>query len=266
MQLIAVDIGNSAIKVSVHDDIKSARWCDQYQFRDDEAFQLDLPSLPAFWCICSVNNRRWQQLEKWIATRRPHDHVRKLTPEDVPLPSRVVSRRQTGVDRLLGAWMATRLCEQGPVVLVDAGTAVTVDFVDMEGVFAGGVIFPGASTALKQLSSATDALPDLSAPEHLKRLGDLNRHAVGTDTESAILIGVYQAQIAAMTHSVDRILATVPARCPVYATGGGVMLLERYLPNNWKVVPDLVLRGAQELGCQLASETGVLPPTPESTQ
>ncbi len=266
MQLIAVDIGNSAIKVSVHDDIKSARWCDQYQFRGDEAFQLDLPSAPAFWSICSVNNQRWQRLEKWIASRRPHDIVRHLTPEDVPIPSRVVSRRQTGVDRLLGAWMATRLCEHGPVIVVDAGTAVTVDLVDLEGVFAGGVIFPGASTALRQLSVATDALPDLSAPECLKRLGDLNRHAVGADTESAILIGVYQAQLAAMTRAVDRILETLPTKCPVYATGGGVMLLERYLPVNWKVVPDLVLRGAQQLGCQLAPAANASPSTPESTQ
>ena len=41
MQLIAVDIGNTAIKVAVQAEANNGRWCDQYVYRNSDPIQLD---------------------------------------------------------------------------------------------------------------------------------------------------------------------------------------------------------------------------------
>ena len=68
----------------------------------------------------------------------------------------------TGVDRLLNAAAAYATLKQACVV-VDAGTAVTVDFVDGHGTFHGGAIAPGARLQIDALHRGTDALPDVQA-------------------------------------------------------------------------------------------------------
>ena len=253
MQLIAVDIGNSSTKIAVQDldEDRDVRWYDQFTYRGDDQIDLQLTEVPAFWSICSVSTSRLATLESRIQSNRPKDRVHKIADSDVPLDSNIDSRSGAGRDRLVAAWMASQLAD-GPVVVVDAGTAVTIDFVDSEKVFQGGVIFPGAAACLKQISESAPALPDLSQREFAESLNEVLNSRLGKSTEPAIIGGVYQSQIAAITKIATDM--TGESKCEIYATGGGVDDIQNHLPEHWNFVPDLVLRGAKSIGQRMMAE------------
>ncbi len=264
MHLVAVDIGNSSIKVAVEPlpgaepafiATPNDRWIMESVIRHDEPLHLELSSDPAFWSICSVNRQRLKMLENWIAGNRPADQIHIIAESEIELQSNIESRAQTGIDRLMAAWMAVQLNDgRGPVIVVDAGTAVTIDLVDGQTVFQGGVIFPGASATLKSLSESTDALPDLSERKYLKFLKS-PAEVVGKSTYSAIVRGVYQSQIGGIKHLVNKLRRTVKRDVAIYATGGGMFDLQGELPEDWNFVNDLVLRGATTIGQKLAAES-----------
>ncbi len=252
MQLIAVDIGNSSIKIAVERSQTDQRWSTISIIRESEPFELDLTVEPAFWSVCSVNQSRDTEFADWIAANRPNDKWHLITDSDVELKSNVESRSQVGRDRLVAAWMAIQLNDgSGPVAVIDAGTAVTVDLVDSNGRFQGGAIFPGAVTTLRNLSDSTDALPDLSNRKYLELLGNVNGEVLGKSTFTAIVKGVHQCQIGGIKHIVDQYQERISETLEVYATGGGITDLQAGLPGSWNIVPDLVLRGAKLIGRKL---------------
>jgi type III pantothenate kinase len=252
MQLIAVDIGNTAIKVAVQAEANNGRWCDQYVYRNSDPIQLDLPLEPAFWSICSVNSASLERLKRWIFDHRPGDRIHLISESDITIRTNVEFRSHVGCDRLIGAWMALNLTDgEGPLVLIDAGTTVTIDRVNEFGVFEGGLIFPGATASLYQMFQTADALPNLSGPDGLAKIGNFERPSVGQDTEQAMLLGVYKAQLTSMTCLAGALADSFDQDCHIYATGGGILALEKHLPRQWKIVPDLVLRGVRMIGAEL---------------
>lgn len=128
----------------------------------------------------------------------------------LPLPVAAESLAATaGIDRL----MVARAALPGPAVVVDAGTAVTVDVVDGEGVFQGGFIAPGPSAALAGLLRAAPALPELRCePQPLRP---------GRETSSALGAGTWGLVVGGVDRLVEACLASLPAG-PVrlLATGG----------------------------------------------
>ena len=260
MQLIAADIGNSSTKVAVNNVSDDKRWCMQSVFRGDEpiAFDADASGMsqqPAFWSVSSVNKQRESKLKQWVEKHRPNDQFHTLAESDIPLESDVESRTQLGRDRLLAAWTAVELNDRsGPVVVVDAGTAVTIDLVSSDLVFQGGHIFPGAESNFRFLAQSTDALPDLSSNKRTNQFGDLAFGAVGKSTNEAILQGVYQSQIGAVIGIVNAMSRRHKIEPVVYSTGGGIADISDALPNEWIHVPDLVLIGAKMIGQQLVDD------------
>lgn len=263
MQLIAVDIGNSSTKIAVEQPGDEERWCLKSIIRGDEPIVLDsivAQSGPAFWSASSVNRQRQERLEHWISEHRPDDRFHAITPGEVSLKSNVESREQLGRDRLIAAWMAAQLNDQtGPLIVIDAGTAVTIDVVDRELVFQGGLIFAGAESNFRQLAAGTAALPDLSGQYSQPSISRIDDRSIGKSTFDAIRGGVLHSQIEAIRGIVDRLTKTMVqngdgASPEVYATGGGLQEITSCLPDEWNFVPDLVLRGARAIGSALLSE------------
>jgi type III pantothenate kinase len=274
MQLVAADIGNSSIKLAVEHAAQDRRWSMETVIRGDDPIHLDAQLLgnsladddqPALWCVSSVNRARHERLAKWVASHRPHDTFHLITAEEVPLETRVASRQRLGRDRLLAAWEAVQLNQpddsddSGPLIVIDAGTAVTIDWVDEQTVFRGGLIFPGARSMLRGLALQTDALPNLDHLDNLHNLADTERPATqstahhclapyGSSTESAITLGVLQTQIQTMRGVVSQLADQSLHNPTVFVTGGGIEELLPLLPESWQFVPDLVLTAALEIG------------------
>jgi type III pantothenate kinase len=155
---------------------------------------------------------------------------------DLELPIGVLteSPAETGVDRVLN--IAAAFEQMGSAcVVVDAGTAVTVDFCNDNGDFLGGAIAPGASAMLQAMHEKTAALPKvgLAAPSG----------AIGTSTTEAMRQGVYHA-IRGMVRELVENYATELGRWPdVIATGGDAELLFSGWELIHAVAPDLTLYG-----------------------
>ena len=253
MQLIAVDIGNSSTKIAVDHAGDDDRWSSQQVLRGDEQLGRDSldcdNSTSCFWSVSSVNQERLGHLADWVRQNRPADTFHPISADDVELETNVESREQLGRDRLIAAWMAVELDDQsGPLIVVDAGTAVTIDYVDADEVFQGGVIYPGAESNFRQLAQHTDALPDLSRSNRKCPTAD---DMIGKSTMDAILKGVFHSQAWAIRGIVERLTPHAGQATPVYVTGGGIADLMDFFPDAWNDVPDLVLRGAKEIGKKL---------------
>ena len=89
-------------------------------------------------------------LADWAKQSGEDCPIRQLTYRDVPLTIRVDEPARVGIDRLLAALAADRLRQRDrAAIVVDLGTAITVDLVDADGAFAGGAILPGIATSAR---------------------------------------------------------------------------------------------------------------------
>ena len=142
----------------------------------------------------------------------------------------------TGQDRLLVALGAFDGLKQACVV-IDAGTAITVDVVDGTGVFHGGAIAPGTQLMLDALAERTAALPVLEATP--PAAGD----PYGKTTPDAMRTGVYAAARGLVRVMLDEYAESYGAYPSVIATGGGAASLFDGEPLVDRIVPHLVLSG-----------------------
>lgn len=160
-----------------------------------------------------------------------------------PLRVRYDPPDELGVDRWVAALAAH--AAYGAAVVVDCGTAVTVDLVDGEGTFLGGAIAPGLPALQAGLGAKAPALPppDLEA-------GALS--APATDTRAAVTLGVLVGFAGSVERLVEHQLAATGIRgaCALVATGGDAPILLRHARLTFRHVPDLVHRG---LECLFAS-------------
>jgi len=142
----------------------------------------------------------------------------------------------TGEDRLLNAAAAFDAARQA-VAVIDAGTAITVDFVDGEGTFQGGAIAPGARMMLRALHEQTAQLPqvDLAWPD--------DEEPFAKTTEQAMLNGVCYGARGMVRMITERFAERYGAYPLVVATGGDAELLFRGDEFVERIVPNLTLRG-----------------------
>jgi len=200
------------------------------------------------------------RLTDWVGTARLQGAALcSVVPQATPLAQRALMRRwrlvalelthrtviglginypkpeTIGPDRLANA-LAARHCFGAPVVAADFGTATTVDVVNRQGDFIGGVIAPGLAALADYLHDKTALLPRVK----LRQV----RRAIGRSTREAILIGVvrgYRGLVRELLKEVKRELGC--QRVPVVATGGCARLVAAGLPEIKAVVPELTLTG-----------------------
>jgi type III pantothenate kinase len=171
------------------------------------------------------------------------DHVGERFDQDalivgktIPLPIdvAVTDAKALGVDRACAAAAAYDTLGTA-CVIVDFGSAVTVDLVDDEGTFLGGAILPGAAMQLAALHGHTAALPVV--PVEVPPL------PYGRDTAEAMQAGVCYGIAGAVRQLVEG-YATYLNRWPqVVATGGDLELLAPHCGYLDSLVQHLVLRG-----------------------
>ncbi|MEM1011645.1 MAG: type III pantothenate kinase [Planctomycetota bacterium] len=132
---------------------------------------------------------------------------------DVDLPIAVATDEpdRTGVDRVLNVAAAYEQLKKACVV-VDAGTAITVDFCDDQGTFLGGCIAPGASLMAKALHQVAPQLPEVRP--------SFSADSYGKSTETAVNAGIVQALRGLVRESVERHAMTQAVWPEVIATGG----------------------------------------------
>jgi type III pantothenate kinase len=155
----------------------------------------------------------------------------------LPMIRLEVDEPQTvGADRMINTLAASRLFGVDTIV-VDFGTATTLDCITRDGRFLGGIIAPGVRTAGENLvrKAAKLSSTDLVPPEH----------AIGKRTDDCIRAGIVFGAADSVDGLVRRIKAEWPTRDvpKVVATGGMAALIAKYSSEIEEVHPDLTLQG-----------------------
>lgn len=232
---LAADLGNSSVKLGLVEDgrvrrVERLAWWEG----DPPAAPDGFPAAPERVAYASVRPSREAAFERFVRERFGRPALRFGRDFPCPLEVRCARPGSVGADRLANAVAAWARHPRGALVL-DLGTAFTIDVVGPDGAFLGGAIGPGARTALEALQRATDQLPRVDPA--------LPGRAVGRDTEEAIRSGVVLGLAGALEALVARIRRELPFEPAVLATGGDARLLQSELPSVEEVVPDLTLEG-----------------------
>jgi type III pantothenate kinase len=195
-------------------------------------------SQPVRWAVSGVHPARRDGLIEWLKKRGDQvlliDDYRQL-----PLEILVSNPERVGIDRLLNAVAAKIGARRfDAVIIIDAGSAVTVDLLDDTGAFRGGAILPGFRLMGQALHDHTALLP-------LIEFREPNPSLPGTNTEAAIKAGIYWA-IAGGVKALIRQLTTCARsrRHPeVYLTGGDAGLIFPVMEPGYEHIPHLTLEG-----------------------
>jgi type III pantothenate kinase len=141
-----------------------------------------------------------------------------------------------GADRAVNA-IAAHALHEGDLIVIDFGTATTVDWIDYRGSYKGGIIAPGINLSLDALVAAAAKLPRIAIE------APADPTVIGRDTVSQMQIGIYWGYIAMIEGLVERMRAEIGRPVTVVATGGLAVLFEKRTPIFDVIEPDLTIRG-----------------------
>lgn len=213
---VAIDIGNSAVKWSIRRpgedatplrrvSIISGDWPGEI-LRDVLPLQSTAGdgggAHDVQWRIATVNSPAGEQLITALSRVVAARNIQPITWQHVPMTPRVRFPARLGIDRLLAGWMATRIHPGCRVIVVDAGSAITVDVAGPDQTFYGGVILPGLSLQFESLGRRTDALPLLDLSDVAAESSGLMIPA--SDTISAIRSGILVGTAGAIDRLIGR--------------------------------------------------------------
>jgi len=261
---LAVDVGNSHIKVGLFEMTAYSRTTSEKIAPKPE--HLNMPGLPRCVNFRSVPLKRpvpWDELfddqstgssSKGVivgSNQRGVDQVVSDWPnwlqkpvvirnsESFPITVGVDEPQRVGLDRLLNAVAADNVRRPAEeAIIVDCGTATTVDLVSSSGVFCGGAILPGFTLCARALNQYTEVLPLISMNELFDLPPSEDCHtALGTNTQAAIMSGVFWGQVGAVRELINRLPdhrksnGGNEAPPKILLTGGGSRLLIPYFAN-----------------------------------
>ena len=222
------------------------RWCN---LEDSQAFDWLVTQFSSFanetMLVSCVQRRALEQLKTSLKSNQLRTDIKEVSHLDIPMTIDVEAPEKTGVDRLLAAFTGYRYINESasttsPAIVIQAGTAVTVDFVDASGIFRGGSIMPGLGLSLQLLAAGTDQLPWLG-----NHVVDVRPTLPGKNTVQAISAGVNAALVGGASHLVERYRRenSMNADIKVIVSGGDGRLLLPHISPPVEFLDQVVLRG-----------------------
>jgi type III pantothenate kinase len=144
--------------------------------------------------------------------------------------------KSLGADRAVNA-IGAHAKYPGDLIVVDFGTATTIDAIDFNGAYKGGIIAPGLNLSLDALVGNTAKLPRIAIAR------PASESVIGTNTEDQMLIGIYWGYVAMMEGLIARMREQIGRPARVVATGGLAVLFNGHPGLFDEVDPDLTLDG-----------------------
>jgi type III pantothenate kinase len=221
--LLTVDIGNTNIVLGI---FAADKLIDHWRIatemkKTEDEYALILQGLVALnnvkaedasgAIIASVVPHLYPVLQKGI--QRVFGVEAQLLEHSTPMPVRNLyeNPQEVGVDRLANA-VGGKMLFGAPLIIVDFGTAITLDVVSPEGDYVGGVILPGLEMSADALYKKTSRLPRI--------LLDKPAGVLGRTTISSMQSGLYFGLVSAVDGIVEKLWKEIGFRSKVVATGG----------------------------------------------
>ena len=239
---LMIDIGNTKTKYAyfVGDSIKEKGVCrledlskiiSDYSEKGKNIMLSSVKPIPDSLLLKQINNR---------------GELIVLSSElEMPFKTQYQTPKTLGADRLALVAGAVFVFSNKPVLIIDVGTCITVDFVDDKKKHLGGSISPGLQMRLKALSDQTSALPSvmLSEPHDL----------IGDSTEESILSGVVNGALKELDGTIDAYKKRYPD-IKVVITGGDLGFFDKKLKNSIFADEDILLKGMYFIQKQYANK------------
>lgn len=248
MNIIAIDIGNTNIGIGLFLDDKE----DFIESIPGEAREKLADCLKSAWqkipisessrekkrdgvIVVSSVKPAWTSTIEEIAKEDLDEDI-YLIGKDIPLPMVlwVDDPKKIGTDRVVSAAAAFAVAEDA-VVVADFGTAVTIDLVDKNGVFLGGVICPGFHISAKALEQNTAQLPNVKVTKP--------KAPYGKNTADAINCGLYYSIVGALQEVIRRYADELGKWPQTVITGAGAKVIAEDCEFIDNYVPHLVVKG-----------------------
>ena len=235
---LAIDVGNSSIKWGLFDQGVLL-----------EHFRLDLADVSSWeksWnarckdsvksiLICGVVPDVLKKHHRWLLNIC--DKVKVVTHLDLPIQIKVDNPSATGIDRLVASFAALKLSvETDTVIVVDAGSAVTVDLASCRDGFLGGAIMPVLQLMARSLNQYTAQLPEISITDQIQQ-------TAGANTIDAISFGVGNAFLGGIFMLIRKLEIQSGTKATLFFTGGDGLFLANHLNEGNGYFPNLVLTG-----------------------
>ena len=258
--ILAVDIGNTTIVLAIlggttikkngsGNVITSLRIPTVYQYPEAmiEGFISDLlsqgvvsPTNIEKTVLCSVVPALDEQVVDAVQKLFNHKPIVVSHTLHLPITIAIDNPETIGADRIANA-VAGYYQYQQAVIVVDIGTATTIDVVTDDGVFIGGLIIPGPKTAITGLVKHTAQLFDVpfEKPQNI----------VGKSTAEALQAGLFYSTVGGIDYSIEQIIKENKfTNCAVVATGGLSTDMDKHSRYIQQVNPYLTLEGLQIIG------------------
>ncbi len=248
--ILAIDVGNTQTVIGLFDgDALGGHW----RISTDASLTADELRIKISGLLVT-DGRSWDDVGRVVLSSvvprltEAYEEVAQASTGRAPMvvgpglktsmPIRYDNPHEVGADRIVNG-IAARAEHGAPVVVIDFGTATTVDVIDAEGAYIGGAIAPGVETSAEALFDRAARLSkvDLEDPGSV----------IGTNTPASLQAGLLLGAAAMVDGLVRRVWDELGSESPVVATGG---LAERMAPlceTITVVDPDLTLKGLKAI-------------------
>jgi type III pantothenate kinase len=233
---LCIDIGNTFTKIAVFDGDSLLHQESFTSFGIDDVERIKKNSGVKRAIISSVkddNPQFYAEIGK---------HLEKLvvlgSETKVPVKNEYKTPETLGKDRLAVVVGANYLYPDLNLLVIDAGSAITFDFIDEKSSYKGGNIAPGLSMRFRALNEFTSRLP-LLAPQNDYAL-------LGGNTSEAIISGVQNSIVFEVDTYISELEKLYPGLIALI-TGGDAKFFDNKLKNTIFVIPNLVLIGLNRI-------------------
>lgn len=249
-----IDAGNTRIKwqVGPKGGTQALAWEDRSQWLERLMASVPDGQKISRFAIASVapgSSRQWLAEElaahfpdatvQWLKSRARCCGVKLAYPEVA----------QFGVDRFCALVAARQRCPDQAVLVINAGTAITIDYIAASGQHEGGVIMPSLAAMKAGLNQLA---PSLSDCWESRTVGDDSETGLlATNTADALQLGSRWMLVSALNQTLNAMRAyAAPAPLAVVIGGGDAAALQPLLDPAAYVAEHLVLEGAKSLSRQ----------------
>jgi len=244
--LLAIDIGNTNIKLGVFDSealVEELKMASDRELTVDEYEVLIKTLLKNFQItdciISSVVDELSSKVKNAVESAFLINPILIDSKINTGIKINLKNPKEAGGDRIANAAGAYILYKH-PVIVVDFGTAISFDILDKDGDFVGGLIAPGIKLQINSLNKFTSKLPRVEF--------GLSKSAIGDCTKDAILSGIVRGTACMIEGMIKNCEAELGQAATVVATGGYANIIAEYMTRKFDFInPTLTLEGLRYL-------------------
>ncbi len=246
---LSLDIGNTRIKYGLFEQRKLKQTGSLDGLSPNEIIDW-LSNLSVEYAIYSNVRRHFnlplKHLPKGNTKQSKIKKVIRLQPHTpLPIENRYHTAATLGPDRLAAATGAWAYTKGENCLVIDAGSCITMDLLLDHG-FEGGNISPGLEMRLDAMHQFTDGLPRPNLNKHPNLPCSIKNARLGKSTEEALILGACQGLLLEIKGFIEA-CETQYGPLKICLTGGNAAFLADKLKREIFVLPNLVLRGLNEI-------------------